>query len=92
MFFELNRRVIFFYRKFDGGDVDENRHFIEGKWVAHYQKFKNYERNINNLKIFMKFFDGGDVNENRHFKEGKWVAHYQNFKNSEKMYYVNNFI
>ena len=31
MFFELNRRVIFFYRKFDGGDVDENRHFIEGK-------------------------------------------------------------
>ena len=46
MFFELNRRVIFFlYKDFEknheffyGGDVNENRHFIEGKWVAHYQK------------------------------------------------------
>ena len=37
MFFELNRRVIFFYRKFDGGDVDENRHFTLGKLVAHGQ-------------------------------------------------------
>ena len=24
---------------FNGGDVDENRHFIEGKLVAHGQKF-----------------------------------------------------
>ena len=24
----------------NGGDVDENRHFIEGKWVAHYQKLR----------------------------------------------------
>ena len=39
MFFELNRRVIFFlYKDFEkkheffyGGDVNENRHFIEGK-------------------------------------------------------------
>ena len=28
-----------FNQKFDGGDIDENRHFIEGKWVAHGQKF-----------------------------------------------------
>ena len=25
--------------KWDGGDVDENRNYIEGKWVAHGQKF-----------------------------------------------------
>ena len=25
--------------KIEGGDVDENRHFIEGKLVAHGQKF-----------------------------------------------------
>ena len=32
---------------FNGGDVDENRHFIEGKVVAHYQK--------------LNILNGGDV-------------------------------
>ena len=48
---------------FNGGDVDENRHFIEGKVVAHYQK--------------LTILNGGDVHENRHLIERKLVAHYQ---------------
>ena len=48
---------------FNGGDVDENRHFIEGKVVAHYQK--------------LNILNGGDVHENRHLIERKLVAHYQ---------------
>ena len=28
---------------FNGGDVDENRHFIEGKLVAHYQILNIFE-------------------------------------------------
>ena len=52
---------------FDRGDVNENRHFIEGKWVAHYQKFKNCEKNINNFENFHKFFNGGDVNKKSSF-------------------------
>ena len=27
------------FPKIEGGDVDENRHFVEGKLVAHGQKF-----------------------------------------------------
>ena len=28
---------------FNGGDVDENRHFIEGKLVAHYQNLNIFQ-------------------------------------------------
>ena len=91
MFFELNRRVIFFlYKDFEknheffyGGDVNENRHFIEGKWVAHYQK-KVRKMLIRNFEKIHEIFYGGDVNQNRNFIEGKWVAHYQKNKLWEK--------
>ena len=60
MFFELNRRVIFFLHKdfekfheiFYGGDVNENRHFIEGEMVAHNQKF--YATSFMNGNHFIK--------------------------------------
>ena len=29
--------AFYLHKEFDGGDVDENRAFIEGKVVAHYQ-------------------------------------------------------
>ena len=39
-------------QNFVRGDVDENRHFIEGKLVVHYQ--------------ILNIFEWGDVDENRH--------------------------
>ena len=41
-----------FSQKFDGGDVDENRHFIDGKWVAHGQKIQYFENFDHKMAIF----------------------------------------
>ena len=41
-----------FSQKFDGGDVDENRHFIDGKWVAHGQKIRYFENFDHKMAIF----------------------------------------
>ena len=93
MFSELNRRVIFFYRKFDGGDVDENRHFIEGKWVAHCQKFKNCEQNINNFEIFHEFFMGEMWIKIQYFKNfdhkmAIFFSHITKFRKSHNIFFI----
>ena len=50
-----------FLRFFNGGDVDENRHFIEGKLVAHYQILNIFE-----LVAYGLVFQCRHVDENYH--------------------------
>ena len=52
-------------QKFDGGDVDENRHFIEGKLVAHGQIF-NIFQNFPRCEQL-----GGDASGNGDFQRRK---------------------
>ena len=66
-----------FFPKVDGGDVNENHYYIEGKWVAHCQKNSILKKLMTKWQfVYIKNY-GGDVNENRYFIEGKWVAHGQ---------------
>ena len=74
-------------QRIPGGDLVENRCFIEVK-LANVCGFSDFARGAMREKMAIfkrgnsvcrgtKIFNGGDVDENRHFIEGKLVAQYQ---------------